>query len=271
MTLPAKTLPAKPPFRLAAIAATALLAACSTTGPGLEQAVRDISVAKPRFSETDPVDFPGRGPAAYPVHGTDVSKYQGSVDWPTARANGVSFTFIKATEGGDRADEAFLANFQAAKAAGVPRGAYHFFYFCTPAFQQAAWFIRHVPVDRSALPPVLDMEWNHKSPSCKFRPEPDAVRKEMQVWLDRVERQYGKKPIIYTVPDFYAENLQGHFKDYQFFLRAVADHPSNVYPNRKWTFWQYSGTGSIPGIRGGADMNVFNGTPAAWKAWLAKN
>ncbi len=255
----------------AALAAALMLSACTSTGPGLEQAALNISVAKPNFSETDPVDFPGRGPSAYPVHGTDTSKYQADIDWRTARANGVSFAFIKATEGGDRVDDAFAENFQAARAAGVPRAAYHFYYFCTPAFQQAAWFIRNVPRDPSALPPLLDMEWNHKSPSCKFRPQPQAVRKEMQVWLDQVERHYGKRPIIYVTPDFYEENLDGYFKDYQFFLRSVADHPSNVYPGRKWTFWQYSGTGSIPGIRGGADMNVFNGSPAAWKAWLARH
>jgi lysozyme len=249
--------------------AVSLMSSCTSTGPGLERLAQDIRVARPNFTETDPINFPGRGPAAYPVHGTDTSKYQPDVDWPVARANGVSFAFLKATEGGDRVDEAFAGNFTAAKTAGVPRGGYHFFYFCTPAFQQAAWFIRHVPKDPSALPPLLDMEWNHKSPSCKLRPDPATVRKEMQVWLDTVERHYGKKPLIYTVPDFYRENLEGHFTGYQFFLRAVADHPSNIYPGRKWTFWQYSGTGAIPGIKGGADMNVFNGSPAQWKAWLA--
>ena len=248
-----------------------LLAACTTTGPGLEQAARSISVQRQNFSESDPVDFQGGGPQGYPVHGTDVSKYQTDVDWPTARANGVNFVFIKATEGGDRVDDKFASHFAGAKAAGIPRGAYHFFYFCTPAFQQAAWFIRNVPRDSQALPPLLDMEWNHKSPSCKFRPEPQAVRSEMQVWLDRVEEAFGKRPIIYVTPDFYDENLRGHFKNYQFFLRTVKEHPAQRYPGQQWTFWQYSGTGRIPGIKGDADMNVFNGSPDAFRRWLAKN
>jgi lysozyme len=253
------------------IGCTALLvlSACNTVSYDLENVASEVAVAKPQFSETDPVDFPGNGPAAYPVHGTDVSKYQGDIDWPTAKANGVSFAFIKATEGGDRLDDKFVQNYSAAKAAGVPRSAYHFYYFCTPAAIQAAWYISNVPRDPSALPPVLDMEWNDKSPSCKLRPTPEIVRQEMSVWLAKVERHYGKRPIIYVTPDFYAENIDGYFQSYEFFLRAVADHPSNVYPKRKWAFWQYSGTGNIPGIKGNADMNVFAGSPAAFRKWVA--
>jgi lysozyme len=246
-----------------------LVAACNTVNYDLESIATNVSVARPQFSETDPVDFPGAGPAVYPVHGTDVSKYQGDIDWPVAKANGVSFAFIKATEGGDRLDDKFVQNYAAAKAAGVPRSAYHFYYFCTSAAEQAAWYIANVPRDPNALPPVLDMEWNHKSPSCKLRPSPEIVRQEMTIWLSKVGNHFGKRPIIYVTPDFYEENLANHFQNYEFFLRAVADHPSNIYEGRKWAFWQYSGTGNIPGINGSSDMNVFNGSPAAFKKWVA--
>src|SRR5271168_387517 len=99
-------------------------------------------------------------PSDYPIHGIDVSKYQGDIDWNAVRASGVKFAWIKATEGGDRVDEKFAQNWAMAKAAGVPRGAYHFAYWCRPADEQAAWFITNVPNDPSALPPVLDVEWN---------------------------------------------------------------------------------------------------------------
>ena len=48
------------------------------------------------LSEGDPV------PSAYPIHGVDVSYYQGTIDWPSVRANGTTFAYIKAPEGGDR-------------------------------------------------------------------------------------------------------------------------------------------------------------------------
>ncbi|MEX0343708.1 MAG: GH25 family lysozyme, partial [Rhizobiaceae bacterium] len=158
-----------------------------------------------------------------------------------------------------------------AKRAGIARGAYHFFYFCRPAFEQARWYIRNVPRDSSALPPVLDMEWNPHSPTCKFRPEPKAVRKEMTVFLKQVERHYRKKPIIYTTIDFYRDNELHKLKGYPYWLRSVAGDPYKKYNNQSWLFWQYTGTGEVPGVTGDTDINVFNGNRKAWQEWLAAN
>jgi lysozyme len=221
-----------------------------------------------RFADNKPHEWAGRAPWHYPVHGTDVSKYQGEIDWHALRQGGISFAFIKATEGGDRVDDMFRHNWNAARAAGIPRGAYHFFYFCRPAIEQARWFIQHVPRDTSALPPVLDMEWNHLSPTCRLRPAPEVVRAEMQVFLDAIERHYGRRPIIYTTVDFFDHNGLWRFKGYPFWLRSVAGHPEERYGSHPWVFWQYTGTGVLPGIKGNADINVFNGGQEAWRGWL---
>ena len=246
------------------------LAACSTTN--VEQALDvRVAVTNPRFGDNDPHEWKGKSPWHYAVHGIDVSKYQGAINWDQARAAGIAFAFIKATEGGDRVDDLFHQHWAGAARAGIPRGAYHFFYFCRPAFEQAAWFKKHVPVQRSALPPVLDMEWNHKSPSCTFRPAPDAVRKEMEVFIGIVGRHYGKTPIVYTTVGFYAENQLWLVKGVQFWLRSVAGHPSEKYSGQSWTFWQYTGTGQVPGVKGDTDINAFNGSTGDWKNWLGKN
>jgi lysozyme len=97
-------------------------------------------------------------PNQYSVHGIDVSKYQGEIDWNKVRDSGVKFAWIKATEGGDHADSKFLQNWNGAKAAGVPRGAYHFVHWCRHPMEEMAWFFSKVPVDPMALPPVLDVE-----------------------------------------------------------------------------------------------------------------
>ncbi len=272
-------------MRKSAIVSLAMLAgACTSTDldisnvsapvgnpPPAQTTTGAIRVSYPRFADRDPFDWQGKTPVHYAVHGTDVSKYQKDIDWHQAKARGISFVYIKATEGGDRFDDYFMQNWRAARTAGVPRGAYHFFYFCRPAFEQARWFIRHVPNERGALPPVLDMEWNPHSPSCKFRPKPAAVRKEMSVFLKLVERHYGKKPIIYVTPDFFADNELHLFRGYPFWLRSTAGHPDEKYGSQSWLFWQYTGTGVVPGITGDADINVFNGGPSAWKEWVKKN
>ena len=50
-----------------------------------------LAVENPRFGDHDPVDWPGRTPWVYPVHGIDVSKYQGDIDWAAVKASGIDF------------------------------------------------------------------------------------------------------------------------------------------------------------------------------------
>jgi lysozyme len=250
---------------LAAIAPTSVTTASASSVAGYT-----VAVTNPRFDDRKPHAWTFRAPWTYPVHGTDVSKYQRDVDWDAARRSGISFAFIKATEGGDMLDDQFMKHWKGTRDAGIPRSAYHFYYFCRPAIEQAQWFIRNVPRDASALPHVLDMEWNHLSPTCKLRPNAATVQREMRVFLDAIERHYGKRPIIYTSIDFYEDNDLKNFHGYQWWLRSVSAHPHERYDGREFLFWQYTGTGRVPGIAGDADINVFNGSPDQWRRWLGE-
>ena len=108
--------------RLAALVAMALLAGCTTaddlapmssartaetSSPTSDTIKTTVAVAYPRFDDNDPHDWRRTAPWSYAVHGTDVSKYQTSVAWGDAKAAGISFAFLKATEGGDRVDDNF--------------------------------------------------------------------------------------------------------------------------------------------------------------------
>ncbi|MGB3418663.1 MAG: GH25 family lysozyme [Mesorhizobium sp.] len=218
------------------------------------------------FRDAKPINFGTRSPRKLAVHGVDVSRWQGDIDWMKLRQQGANFAYIKATDGGDHLDPMFRKNWRGAHEAGLKRGAYHFFYWCRTAGEQADWFIRNVPKVAGALPPVIDVEWNHLS-NCKRRPSRATVLEKMQVFMDKLERHYGQRPIIYTAPDFYEDNLKGAFKDYPFWLRSVARHPGKVYGDRPWVFWQYSGSGLSHGVTGKIDLNVFNGSEREWRAW----
>lgn len=259
----------------AMLAALHILSACTASSPVDVLSPVSLSGASSTstlpYGDHDPVDFGATHPGRHPVHGIDVSKYQGEIDWKEVKAAGIAFAFMKATEGGDRVDERFAQYWRQASAAGIPHAPYHFYYFCTPAETQARWFIRNVPKSAVRMPPVLDMEWNPASPTCKLRPDPATVRREMRTWLRIVENHYGKRPIIYTTVDFHRENIDGHFEDYEFWLRSVAAHPSEIYPGHHWTFWQYTGTGKLPGVDGHIDINAFAGSRAQWAVWLEKH
>ena len=224
--------------------------------------------------DDDPVGFVGGGdnprPRDFPIHGIDVSKYQGDVDWSRVADSGVKFAWIKATEGGDHIDSKFQANWEAAKAVGIPRGAYHFVYWCRSPMEEVRWFEQNVPPDADALPPVLDVESDSESRTCHRRLEQQQTIEDMKLMLSEMERYFGKKPIIYTSVDFYQAILSdGAFSDYPMWVRSTKYYPSVKYGRRAWMIWQYQADGHVPGIRGEVDRNVFYGTKAQWREFLA--
>lgn len=263
------------PAALRVLASLVLLAGCGATRPDPDipdraDRLAPIPVIDPAFGDGDPHDWPGRTPDSYPVHGIDISRWNLDVNWKAARAAGVSFAFIKATEGGDRTDPLFATHVAQSEAAGIPWGAYHFFYWCTDAQTQARWFIANVPRRPGALPPVLDLEWNPHSPTCTARPDPARVRSEVATFLDIVGRHYGRRPIVYVTVDFFEDTRLQDITTEEFWLRSTAAHPGDRYPGTPWVFWQYSGTGRVPGIGGNVNLNAFRGSPAAWGDWLAR-
>jgi len=240
-------------FGSAAFALAALLAACAGGGG-------------------DPLGFVDNNmphPRDYPVHGIDVSKFQGDIDWNAVAGSGVKFAWIKATEGGDHADERFQANWTGAKAAGVPHGAYHFVYWCRPPMEEMTFFEQNAPVEDDALPPVLDVEATPTSRTCHRHLTQDAAIADMQVMLNEMERHYGKRPIIYTTVDFYQAILaDGAFMDYPIWVRSTKYHPSVKYGARPWAFWQYQSDAHVDGIGAKVDRNAFFGTREQWEAFL---
>ena len=208
-------------------------------------------------------------PHDYPVHGIDVSKFQGDIDWGAVANSGVKFAWIKATEGGDCADNRFQANWTGAKAAGVPHGAYHFVYWCRPPMEEMAFFEQNAPVEDDALPPVLDVEATPTSKTCHKHLTQEGAIADMRVMLQEMEHHYGKRPIIYTTVDFYEAILSdGAFSDYPIWVRSTKHHPAVKYGSRAWAFWQYQSDGQTPGINGNVDRDVFYGTKEQWDAFL---
>ena len=205
---------------------------------------------------------------ALPIHGIDVSRWQGKIDWASVGAAGTQFAFIKATEGGDHLDPRFSENWDGAAQAGVPRGAYHFMYWCRPAHEQAAWFRRNVPNDSNALPPVLDLEWNGHSRTCPMKLPRETALAHVKLMLNEMEAHTGKRPIIYTDITFHRDVLEGELHDYPHWVRSVAAEPHERYVGRQWTMWQYTTAGRVSGIEGKVDRNAFYGS-AEWAKFLA--
>src|ERR1700735_1330340 len=211
------------PIGCAALAMAALVSGCGGAGPLESDRVFSGHVFSSNHLK----------PKDYPIHGIDVSKFQGDIDWNAVANSGVKFAWIKATEGGDRADERFQANWTGAKAAGVAHGAYHFVYWCRPPMEEMAFFEQNAPVEDDALPPVLDAEATPTSKPCHKHLTQDGAIADMRVMLQEMERHYGKRPVIYTTVDFYEAILSGGaFSDYPIWVRSTKYHPAVKYGSR---------------------------------------
>ena len=207
------------------------------------------------------------------ILGIDVSVWQDDnstaqmMDFAKAKQAGANFTFIKASERGG-VDPDFTKNWKNAKAAGLPRGAYHFLRWDLSGLMQARIFCSLLKDDPGELPPVADFEAPTKN---GINPSNDLLAQ----FLDEVQRETGQVPMIYTSPGFWnswGKNKNGLFDAkwayYPLWIAhyTAAKSPMMVEPwksaGKSWTFWQYSSTGD--GVKFGAeskaiDLDWFNG------------
>lgn len=195
--------------------------------------------------------------------GIDVSKWQGAVDWPRVKASGVVFAFARATYGAKEVDADFAANWRAMRDAGVVRGAYHFFVTHEDAAAQAELFVKTVGRPEAGdLPPVLDVEAESGAGA--------NLVEGVKTWLAAVEQGLGRKPIIYTAPSFWNENMTDEFGAYPLWVAEYGvSEPRPVKGWTTWTFWQYSQGGSVAGVNGTVDLDRFKGSAADLAALCA--
>lgn len=203
-------------------------------------------------------------PLTFEVHGIDVSHFQGEIDWALVRDQGVSFAFIKATEGLSHCDTMFYKNWKGIKQANLKRGAYHFFTPEIDGSQQAQNFLMNVNLQNGDLPPVLDMEITDHA-------NPEVLVQNIQDWIKVVSTAFEAKPIIYTNLKSYFRFIAGRFDEYPVWIARYNDKVPDLGNNKKWSFWQYNNNGTLKGIGQDVDLNAFYGSYAELDSLCLKN
>ncbi|MGP0579792.1 GH25 family lysozyme [Paenibacillus peoriae] len=195
------------------------------------------------------------------ARGIDVSRYQGKIDWEAVKADGISFAFIKASQGQRYVDPTFTTNAKGARAAGVLLGAYHFLDATSVEAAKAearhfAEVLEQVGGGKTLdLPPVMDYENNPGNLSKTL------ISAVALAFLLELERLTGRKPIIYTGNAF-AANFNASLGGYPLWIARYSDTrvPSDTVTWKRWDIWQYSDSGKVAGIKGNVDLNEFDGT-----------
>ena len=193
--------------------------------------------------------------------GVDVAAHQHPggtpIDWSKVRSDGQSFAFVKATEGGDWVNPHYVQDIQAANAAGLKTGAYHYARPAGDAKTQAANFAAQIALaPDQTLPPALDIEVAEGKSAAQ-------LEQWIEEFTSELKRLTGRTPMIYTYKYFWMGQMNNSqkFSDMPLWLAAYQDQaPEAVGGWNELSFWQRSGSGKVAGISTDVDMNLFNGS-----------
>lgn len=202
----------------------------------------------------------------------DVSHHQPPIDWEALKAGGFVGAVVKLTEGETYVDPAAAKHWEGAKAAGLLVGGYCFYRPARDPKKQAAHFARVMDdLGGATLPPGLDIEVDDGNVKTGKPAVPNAaILAGCRVWLAEVERLTGWKPTVYSYAPFLdAHGLAGLAENAELWLAAYVPEKRLRLPKgwASWRAWQFSGSGTAPGVTGPVDLNVFNGDEKSLRNW----
>ena len=184
--------------------------------------------------------------------GIDVSKWQGNIDWNRVKASGVDFAILRAGYGSvsSQKDPTFEDNYQNAKAAGIPVGAYHYSYAkdIAGAKREAQTFLEWIKGKQFEYPVVLDIE-----ESATYNLGRNTVSEIIKTFCSIVEAA-GYYVSVYTNKNWLDHVVSDEVKSkYDTWLAQWTSTPSYTGP---YGMWQYTSSGVVDGISGRVDMDI---------------
>ncbi|MFB9238553.1 GH25 family lysozyme [Plantactinospora siamensis] len=207
-------------------------------------------------------------PSGYTIKGIDVSSHDhtlGAIDWPAQAAGGVSFAYVKATEGTYYVNPYFDGDNRDAKAAGILVGAYH---YARPdkkdPVNEANYFIDHAQwvKDSQTLVPFLDLEWPYGSlnlPAC-WGLSTAELTGYIRSFANQVQARIGRKLMIYTNTNWW-NPCTGNSTAFGDLPLDIAGYTASLPPLPSgWSstaVWQYAAGNNSQ--QGNYDKDVFSG------------
>ena len=199
--------------------------------------------------------------AAESILGIDVSGYQKKIDWQQVKAAGIQFAIIRVggrgwgTAGTLYADNYAQENYLGAKEAGIQVGVY--FYSQAISVEEAreeANYVLALIKDWELDYPIV-YDWEYVSAEARTAKMDARTLTDCTKAFCQTVENAGYAPMIYFNPSqsrdlLYLEELL----EYPFGLAMYQN--TLEYPHRV-DMWQYTRTGTVPGIQGNVDINLY--------------
>lgn len=183
--------------------------------------------------------------------GIDVSNWQGNIDFAKVKQSGIQIVYMKATEGTTFVDKKLNQNYSRAKAQGLKIGFYHFFRPSLDSKAQAKHFANTINGKVSDCKLALDLEVADNFSKS-------ALTDKALTFINELKSLTGLDIVVYTYTYFARTNIDSRLGVYPLWIAhyGVLTPGSNPIWN-SWVGFQYSSTGSVPGVSGNCDMNEF--------------
>ena len=217
-------------------------------------------------SGTGRMTYTGRDGSPYEVlQGVDVSEHQGWIDWEAVAGAGYQFAFIRVgyrgygEAGNVFEDNTAVDNLRAAKAAGLQVGAYFFSQALSEeeAREEAAVALDVISQSGVTLdlplmydPEIIKDDWGRANDITR-----EQVTLNTAAFQDAVETASPWQVDIYS-------NLpwEHHYFDADTmneFDIWYADYERTPQTPYHFVWWQYTNEGSVPGMEGAIDLNLW--------------
>lgn len=190
------------------------------------------------------------------LKGIDVSNWSGSIDFYKVAESGIEVVYIQATEGTYYIDPYLHEFYEGAKDNGLKVGFYHFFNpgnSPTPR-EQAKYFADALSGFKIDCRLALDLEQTGGLDNYN-------LSRQAVEFLEALKEFTGLDVVVYTYSNFAQTKLdsESEIKNYPLWIAQYGGYEPEYNPvwGKNYIGWQYSDTGSVSGINGNTDLDIF--------------
>ena len=191
--------------------------------------------------------------------GIDVSKWQADIDWNAVKAAGIDFAIIRVGYRGSETgvlveDPYYRRNIDGATKAGLKVGVYFFTQAITEAeaVEEASMALSLTSGYKLAYPIFIDTE--NGSGNARANGLDKATRTKCITAFCKTIENAGRKAGVYASKSWYGTKVDvNQFNNYCIW---VAQYNTTCTYTGRYSIWQYTSTGRVPGIKGNVDLNI---------------
>lgn len=198
--------------------------------------------------------------------GIDVSSHQGNIDWKKVKEAGVDFVIIRlgyrgyGESGKILKDNYFEKHYEGARAAGLEVGVYFFSQAINldEVKEEAEFVFKNIENKEITYPVVYDLE---KIKDNEARTDNLTVEEITNMSLEfcKLVEEKGYTPSVYGNSKTFTTKMElEKFNKYNKWYAGYPEAGNYDYPLYPYEFdlWQYTETGTIPGVNTKVDINI---------------